>query len=50
MENKEFTITKKISKHGSQAIIIIPQMLKSFLEPGTLIEVTLKILERRDEK
>ena len=42
-QNK-FTITKRIAKHGSQAIIVIPRILEDKLRPGTLAEVTINIL------
>ena len=45
MENKKFIITKKIAKHGNQAIICIPEILKNKLEPGTLAEITIEVLE-----
>ena len=45
MENKQFTITKKIAKHGSQAIIVLPKILESQLKPGTLTQITIEILE-----
>jgi hypothetical protein len=41
---KQFTITKKIAKHRSQAIICIPEVLKNELKPGTLIQVTIEII------
>jgi len=47
---KQFTITKKIAKHGSQAIIVIPRILESSLKPGTLAELNIKILEEAQEK
>jgi len=40
-----FTITKKIAKHGSQAIIVIPRILEEKLRPGTLVELKIDILE-----
>ncbi|MBU3913250.1 MAG: hypothetical protein KKE50_04100 [Nanoarchaeota archaeon] len=43
-QNK-FTITKKIAKHGSQAVIIVPTLLQDKLCPGTLAEITIEILE-----
>ena len=46
---KEFIITKKIAKHGSQAIIVIPRVLESSLKPGTIVEIKLNILEEEDE-
>jgi hypothetical protein len=45
MAKKQFIITKKVAKHGSQAIIIVPKMLESSIKPGTIIELTIKILE-----
>jgi hypothetical protein len=50
MEIKQFTITKKIAKHGKQSVIIIPALLQQQLSPGTLAEVTFKIIERGCEK
>ena len=41
---KTFTITKKIAKHGSQAIIVIPRMLEQELKPGTIVEMKLGVL------
>ncbi len=43
---KEFSIIKKIAKHGSQAIIVIPRVLETQLKPGTIVEVKLNILEK----
>lgn len=44
---KKFIITKKIAKHGSQAIIVIPRFLESILKPGTIVEIKLNILEEK---
>lgn len=41
----EYTLTKQISKQGSQNMIIIPTVLKDKLKPKTLVEVRIKILE-----
>ena len=46
---KTFTITKKIAKHGKQAVIIIPALLQNKLQPGTLIEIHVKVLEMQNE-
>jgi hypothetical protein len=40
----QFTITKRIAKHGSQAIIYIPEILRDKLKSGTLVQVTIEIL------
>jgi hypothetical protein len=41
---QQFTITRKIAKHGSQAVIIIPKILEDKLKPGTLAEITIEII------
>jgi hypothetical protein len=43
--NKQFIITKKIAKHGKQAIIIIPMFLIDKLKPGTLAKLTIDVIE-----
>ncbi len=48
-EKTEFTITKKIAKHGSQAIIVIPRVLESRLKPGTIAEIKINILEEKQD-
>lgn len=40
-----FTITKKVAKHGSQAIIVIPRILEDKLKPGTIVELKIDVLE-----
>jgi hypothetical protein len=45
---KEYIITKKVAKHGSQAIIVIPRILENQLKPGTITKVTLEILEEAE--
>jgi len=42
---QEFTITKKLAKHGSQSIIVIPKYLQEFLKQGSLVEIKIKLLE-----
>jgi hypothetical protein len=41
---KTFTITKKIAKHGTQAIIVIPKFLQKDLKPKTIVEVRISVL------
>jgi hypothetical protein len=43
--SKKYTITKKIAKHGSQAIIVIPRILEENLKPGTIVELKINVLE-----
>ncbi len=45
MTSKQIVITKRIAKHGSQAIIVIPKILESRLKPGTIAEIKINILE-----
>ena len=40
-----FTITKRIAKHGSQAIIVIPRILEAHLKPGTIAQLTIEIVQ-----
>ncbi len=44
MEKKCFTITKRIAKHGNQAIIVIPRLIEDSLKPGTIVEVKIEVL------
>lgn len=49
MAPKSFTITKKIAKHGTQAVLVIPKILETDLPPGTVIELTLNVLKEADK-
>ena len=44
MENKKYTITKRIAKHGSQAIIVIPKLLQEYLKPGTITKINIEVI------
>ena len=46
---KTYTITKKIAKHGSQAVIVIPSFLKDELKPKTIVEVRINIVRESIE-
>jgi len=46
---KIFTILKKIAKHGSQAIIVIPRLLESELKPGTITQVTIEVINQEEK-
>ena len=48
VDRKRFVITKKIAKHGSQAIIVIPKVLEKFLSPGTVAEIEINVLREDD--
>lgn len=45
---KQYIITKRIAKHGSQAIIIIPRLLEKDLKPGTIAKVTIDVIGEGD--
>ncbi len=45
MAPKSFTITKRVTKHGSQAIIVIPKILEDQIKPRTLAQVTIEIIK-----
>lgn len=47
---EEFVITKKIAKHGSQAVIVIPRILENELRPGTIVKLTLDVLRKPGEE
>ena len=40
----QFTITKKIAKHGSQSIIVVPKLLEKDLKPGTIAKITIDVI------
>jgi hypothetical protein len=44
MENKQFTITKRIAKHGKQAVIVVPKIIEHELKPGTIVKITIDII------
>jgi len=46
---KSFVITKKIAKHGSQAIVVIPRLLEGELKPGTVVKMTLDVVREVEE-
>ncbi len=43
--SKQFTIRKKIAKHGTNSIIVIPKIFQNDLKPKTIVEINIKILE-----
>lgn len=45
MENKVYTITKKIAKQGKQAVILIPKLLSEVLKPNTIVKLTIEVVE-----
>jgi len=47
MVKKQFTIVKKIAKHGDPAIIVVPRLLENDLKLGTIVELKINVLEGR---
>ena len=45
MVKRSYNLTKKIAKHGSQAIIVIPRILENKLKPGTIVQMKIDVLE-----
>ena len=43
-EAREFVITKKIAKHGNQAIIVIPKLFETELKPGMIVQVGIIVI------
>lgn len=49
METNKFTITKRIAKHGKQAVIVIPKILKEELKPKTIVKLNIEIIRKAEE-
>jgi hypothetical protein len=45
-----FIITKRIAKHGSQSIIVVPRILEQHLKPGMIVELNINIIENKINK
>jgi hypothetical protein len=45
MTSKQFTLTKRIANHGDQSIIVIPRLIEEHLQPGTIVEIRIEIIE-----
>lgn len=45
MNVKQFTLIKKIAKHGNQAIIVIPKIIEQTLKPGTIVQINIEVLD-----
>ncbi|MBI2148818.1 hypothetical protein HYU23_03995 [Candidatus Woesearchaeota archaeon] len=41
----QYIITKKVAKHGKQAIIVIPRILENELKPGTVVKLTVDVIK-----
>ena len=49
MVQNSYIITKKIAKHGKQAVIVIPSVLAGHLKPHMLVKIKIDVLEEEDE-
>jgi len=47
--NKQFVITKRVAKHGSQAVIVVPRVLEKHLKPRTVVKLTIDVVEEVSE-
>lgn len=45
MNKNQYIITKRIAKHGTQSIIVIPRILENKLKPQTIVKLTIDVLE-----
>ncbi len=41
----KYILTKKIAKHGNQAIIVVPKILQEKLSPGKIVEIKIQVLK-----
>ena len=47
---KQFVITKKIAKHGSQAVVVIPRILEDELKPKTVVKITFDVVKEVEDE
>ncbi|MBS3073926.1 hypothetical protein J4447_00550 [Candidatus Pacearchaeota archaeon] len=50
MTFSSFTITKRIAKHGNQAIIVVPRILEQHLKPGTVVKLDINVIQAAVEE
>lgn len=50
MATKQFTIRKKIAKHGENSIIVIPKLLQNELKPKMIVDIEIKIVDVEEGK
>jgi len=49
MKSNQFILTKRIAKHGKQAIIVLPTLLKNELKPRTVVKLTIDVIREAEE-
>ncbi len=47
---KTYTLTKKVAKHGNQAVITIPRFLQSELKPKTVVELKITVVREAENE
>ena len=45
---EQLVITKRIAKHGKQAIIVVPRILEQHLKPGTIVKLSIDIIQEAE--
>ena len=48
-QQKSYTITKKIAKHGTNTVIVIPKFLQQELKARTIVEVKISVVREAEE-
>ena len=43
-----FIITKRIAKHGRQAVVVVPKVLQEELKPGTVVKLSFEIIKEAE--
>jgi hypothetical protein len=46
---RNFVITKRIAKHGSQAVIVVPRIIEQHLKPGTIVQLSIEVISNSGE-
>jgi len=47
---KQFNIRKKIAKHGTNSIIVIPKLLQGELRPKMIVDIQIKVVEDMEKR
>jgi len=47
---KQFNIRKKIAKHGTNSIIVIPKLLQNDLKPKMIVDIQIRVVEETAEE
>ena len=49
MKKLKYFLTKRIAKHGRQAVIVIPKILEKNLKPGTIVNLYIDVIGQEAE-